>query len=115
MQISQDSLDQLFLNARTANGFTDQPIEPAQLRKVYDIAKSLLSGEREFLEQPAGAPGMTPAEALQQIQEIENNPEYWDRERKNPQRQKVLVERRLGLMVHAYPGMSTDPKSLRGG
>ena len=39
MQISQESLDQLFLNARTANGFTDQPIEPAQLRKVYDIAK----------------------------------------------------------------------------
>jgi len=39
MQISQESLDQLFLMARTANGFTDQPVEAALLRQVYDIAK----------------------------------------------------------------------------
>ena len=84
-------------------------------RKVYDIAKSLLSGEREFLKQPEGSPGITPAEAKRQIEEIENNPEYWDQGRKNPQRQQVLINRRLELMTHAYPGISTDPNSLRGG
>ena len=37
--ISQASLDQLFFNARTANGFTDQPVPLALLQQAYDIAK----------------------------------------------------------------------------
>jgi 3-hydroxypropanoate dehydrogenase len=37
--INQASLDQLFLTARTANGFTDQPVPLALLQQVYDIAK----------------------------------------------------------------------------
>ena len=37
--IAQASLDQLFFKARTANGFTDQPVPLALLRQVYDIAK----------------------------------------------------------------------------
>jgi 3-hydroxypropanoate dehydrogenase len=39
MKIAQQSLDQLFLKARTANGFLDQPVDLALLREVYDIAK----------------------------------------------------------------------------
>ena len=37
--IPQTSLDQLFLNARTANGFTDQSVPLALLQQVYDLAK----------------------------------------------------------------------------
>ena len=37
--ISQASLDQLFLKARTANGFTDQSVPLALLQQAYDIAK----------------------------------------------------------------------------
>jgi 3-hydroxypropanoate dehydrogenase len=39
MKISSDCLNQLFLNARTANGFTNQPVPLALLQEVYDIAK----------------------------------------------------------------------------
>ena len=39
MKISSDCLDQLFLKARTANGFLDQPVPLALLREVYDIAR----------------------------------------------------------------------------
>ena len=37
--IPQTSLDQLFIKARTANGFTHQPVSRALLEQVYDIAK----------------------------------------------------------------------------
>ncbi len=39
MKIAQESLDQLFLKARTANGFLDKPVALSLLREVYDIAK----------------------------------------------------------------------------
>lgn len=39
MKISPECLDQLFLKARTANGFLDQPVPLALLQQVYDIAK----------------------------------------------------------------------------
>jgi nitroreductase len=39
MKISDACLDQLFLKARTANGFIDKPVPLALLREVYDIAK----------------------------------------------------------------------------
>lgn len=39
MKISQACLDQLFFNARTANGFLDKPVPLALLQEVYDIAK----------------------------------------------------------------------------
>ena len=39
MKITQVCLDQLFLKARTANGFLDKPVPPSLLREVYDIAK----------------------------------------------------------------------------
>lgn len=39
MKIAQACLDQLFVNARTANGFIDKPVPLALLQEVYDIAK----------------------------------------------------------------------------
>lgn len=39
MTIAQESLDQLFNNARTANGFTDKPVPLALLQQAYDLAK----------------------------------------------------------------------------
>ncbi len=39
MTISKECLDQLFLTARTANGFLDQPVPMALLQEAYDIAK----------------------------------------------------------------------------
>lgn len=39
MKLDQAALDQLFLNARTANGFLDQPVPRALLQEAYDLAK----------------------------------------------------------------------------
>ena len=50
MKISSDCLDQLFLKARTANGFLDQPVPLALLREVYDIARM---GATSMNTQPA--------------------------------------------------------------
>eukprot|EP01031_Cornospumella_fuschlensis_P009857 gene9857-12093_t len=38
-KIAQASLDQLFFNARTANGFIDKPVPLELLKEAYDIAK----------------------------------------------------------------------------
>lgn len=37
--ISADALKQLFLDARTQNGWLDKPVSDEQLRELYDIAK----------------------------------------------------------------------------
>ena len=50
MKISSDCLDQLFLKARTANGFLDQAVPLALLREVYDIARR---GATSMNTQPA--------------------------------------------------------------
>jgi nitroreductase len=39
MSIDTIALDQIFMKARTANGFTSQPVPEALLRQVYDIAR----------------------------------------------------------------------------
>ena len=71
MKISPDSLDQLFLKARTANGFHEKPVALSLLREVYDIAKMgatsmntqptrylfLISPESRARLLPAMAPG----------------------------------------------------------
>ena len=80
-------------------------------KKLFGLAERMLSGESEFSSQPETSAAMTPAEAHRQIEEIENNPEYWDK--KNPQRQAVLIKRRLELAKWAFPDMSHDPASLR--
>lgn len=38
-KISQSCIDQLFNNARTANGFIDKPVPLELLKEVYDIAR----------------------------------------------------------------------------
>ena len=50
MKIAQSCLDQLFFNARTANGFQDKPVPLALLQEVYDIAKM---GATSMNTQPA--------------------------------------------------------------
>ena len=37
--LSKDALDQIFLEARTRNGWHDKPVPEALLREIYDIAK----------------------------------------------------------------------------
>ena len=39
MKIDNAAIQQLFLDARTANGFLDKPVPEALLREIYDIAK----------------------------------------------------------------------------
>lgn len=39
MKIAQACLDQLFFNARTANGFLDKPVPMSLLQEAYDIAR----------------------------------------------------------------------------
>ena len=50
MRISDACLDQLFFKARTANGFTAQPVPADLLQQVYDIAKM---GATSMNTQPA--------------------------------------------------------------
>src|SRR3546814_15183585 len=71
MKIAPECLDQLFLKARTANGFLDKPVALSLLREVYDIEKMgatsmntqptryvfLLSPESHARLLPALAPG----------------------------------------------------------
>jgi len=38
-RVAQAALDQLFFNARTANGFIDKPVPLELLKEAYDIAK----------------------------------------------------------------------------
>lgn len=38
MTLDKQALDQIFLKARTANGFTDEPVSDEQLRQVYELA-----------------------------------------------------------------------------
>ena len=50
MRISDACLDQLFIQARTANGFTNKPVPTDLLQQVYDIAKM---GATSMNSQPA--------------------------------------------------------------
>lgn len=60
MTIAQACLDQLFLNARTANGFIDKPVPMALLQEAYDIAKM---GATSMNTQPARYVFITTPEA----------------------------------------------------
>lgn len=80
MQISQESLDQLFLSARTANGFTDRPVEAALLRQVYDIAKMGPTSMNTqptrylFLTSPAARERMVPAQTPGNVDKARSAP-----------------------------------------
>jgi 3-hydroxypropanoate dehydrogenase len=60
MQIDQAALDQLFFNARTANGFLDTPVPLDLLKEVYDIARM---GATSMNTQPARYVMLTTPEA----------------------------------------------------
>lgn len=67
MKIDQSALDQLFLNARTANGFLDKPVPLALLQEVYDLAKMAPTSMNTqptryvFLNSPASRARLKPA------------------------------------------------------
>jgi 3-hydroxypropanoate dehydrogenase len=64
MKIAQAALDQLFFNARTANGFQDKPVPAALLQEVYDIAKM---GATSMNCQPTRYVFLTTAEAKARV------------------------------------------------
>jgi len=37
--LSADAIDQIFRNARSRNGWTDEPVTPDDMRAIYDLAK----------------------------------------------------------------------------
>ena len=66
-QIDPTALDQLFFNARTANGFVDTAVPMELLRQVYDIAKmgptsmNTQPARFVFLNSPASRARLLPA------------------------------------------------------
>jgi 3-hydroxypropanoate dehydrogenase len=62
--IDQQSLDTLFLSARTQNGWLDQPVSDAQLRTIYDIVKM---GPTSGNSQPARLVFLRSAEAKERL------------------------------------------------
>ena len=58
--VSEAVQDQVFRNARTQNGFTDQPVTDSELRAVYDLAKW---GPTSMNTQPARFQFLRSAEA----------------------------------------------------
>ena len=64
MKIDQASLDQLFFNARTANGFLDQSVPLELLKEVYDIARM---GPTSMNTQPTRYLMLTTAESRERL------------------------------------------------
>ena len=64
MKIDQAALDQLFFNARTANGFLDRPVPVELLKEVYDIARM---GATSMNTQPARYVMLTTAESRERL------------------------------------------------
>ena len=60
MRISQEAIDHLFHDARTANGFVDQPVPLSLLKEIYEIAKM---GPTSMNSQPARYVFLTTPEA----------------------------------------------------
>lgn len=66
-EVAQACLDQLFFDARTANGFTDQSVPLALLQRIYEIAKMGATSMNAqptryiFLNSPASLARLLPA------------------------------------------------------
>lgn len=60
MRLAQMALDQLFLHARTANGFLDEAVPQSVLREVYELARM---GPTSLNTQPARYLFLTTAQA----------------------------------------------------
>ncbi len=65
MTIDRQALDQLFFDARTANGFTDKPVPLALLQEAYDIARM---GPTSMNTQPTRYVFLTTPEAKARLQ-----------------------------------------------
>ncbi len=65
--LSTEALDQLFVHARTHNGFTPEPIPEATLRRLYDLMKwgptsmNCQPARLLFVSTPAGKVKLAPA------------------------------------------------------
>ena len=64
MRIDQTALDQLFLNARSSNGFIDKPVSESLLKEIYDLAKF---GPTSMNTQPARFIMLTSAAAKERV------------------------------------------------
>ena len=63
-RLNDAALAQLFLDARTANGFTDEPVAPELLQQIYDLAKM---GPTSMNCQPARFVFLTTPEARERL------------------------------------------------
>ena len=63
-KIEQASIDQLFLAARSQNGWTDQPVSEAEVRALYDLVKF---GPTSANTQPARFVFITSAEGKERL------------------------------------------------
>jgi 3-hydroxypropanoate dehydrogenase len=80
MQVSDTALDQLFNKARTANGYTTQPVEPALLRQVYELARmgptsmNCQPARFTFLTTDAARQRLIPALAAGNVEKVRSAP-----------------------------------------
>lgn len=78
--IDQQALDTLFRNARTANGFLDQPVGDDQLRQIYDLLKmgptsaNSQPGRFVFLRSAAAKERLRPALSAGNLQKTMSAP-----------------------------------------
>lgn len=63
-RLDNAALAQLFLDARTANGFTDEPVAPELLQQIYDLARM---GATSMNCQPARYVFLTTPEARERL------------------------------------------------
>jgi 3-hydroxypropanoate dehydrogenase len=65
--LDASALDQIFLSARTQNGFLEQPVEDAQLRRIYELLRwgptsmNCSPARFAFLRTPAAKERLRPA------------------------------------------------------
>ena len=52
--VSQDALDQLFIEARTHNGWSETPVPVEMLKKIWDLTKCVQFSRTYALERQFG-------------------------------------------------------------
>jgi nitroreductase len=78
--LDQTALDQLFLEARTYNHFTDQPVDDATIRKLYDLLKwgptavNCLPGRFIFLNSSESRKRLLPCLMSGNVSKVEKAP-----------------------------------------
>lgn len=77
-----------------------QSLTSGDLKWLYSMAESLGAEGRSLTQDKGDVKDIDVGEALAQVQEIENNPDFWNAASPNHQR---LVRKRADLMMVAYP------------